>query len=183
MRPVKADVGRCVSAERTELCLRPVMDERTCPVIKNHLWTLTRSDQTLHGRSVRSGSSTSGLGDWLSRHVGEWMRRWCIRSCWASFGRLLSSSAGIADRWRSAAEVECGDAWHASSDRTLGLVHPVSLTNVSSHPKFSTVRGPMALFIGDPYVNMVASHGSLSWPFLLRIHHSEPSHSSLTHLA
>jgi hypothetical protein len=31
-------------------------------------------------------------------------------------------------------------------------------------------------------VTLVTGLGSLSWPFLLRIHPSEPSHSSLTHL-
>jgi hypothetical protein len=75
-----------------------------------------------------------------------------------------------------------GDAWHTSSNWMLGLVHPVSLTSTSGHPEFSTLRGPTTLFIGVPYINVVTGHGSLSWPFLLRIHPSEPSHSSLTHL-
>ena len=79
--------------------------------------------------------------------------------------------------------VKAGDAWRASSDRTLGLMHLVSLTGASGRPETSAVREPMTLFVGAPYINVVTGLGSISWPFLLRIHPSEPSHSSLTHLA
>ena len=58
--------------------------------------------------------------------------------------------------------------------RWLGWVRSVRRGTPFKH------KGSISL---GAYKYMVTGLGSLSWLFLLRIHPSEPSHSSLTHLA
>ena len=53
----------------------------------------------------------------------------------------------------------------------------------SDRPEKPPVRGPTALFFWGAYISLLAGHGSLSWIFLLRKYPSEPSQSSLTHIA
>jgi hypothetical protein len=111
------------------------------------------------------------------------MRRGCVRS---SFRRVRSQI----NRWRGSvwplgSRSWCWIAGHVATD-----VRP----NIGGHvfgrldlrvrsPWVSVQWGGNGSISFDPYINVIASHDSLSWSFLLRIHPSEPSHSSPTHLA
>jgi hypothetical protein len=80
------------------------------------------------------------------------------------------------DHWNRAATVKCGGRAAAS-----GELDPAP--DVSRRPGKSPLLCLTALFHLGCYKRWLASLGSYSWLFLLRIHPSEPSHSSLTHLA
>jgi hypothetical protein len=73
------------------------------------------------------------------------------------------------------------DTWLWMRDRTLGRLRPVNRAfgqRVGS--PFLTLT---ALFVWGLYKNIMAGSCSLSWLFVLRIHPSEHSQHSLTHLA
>jgi hypothetical protein len=63
--------------------------------------------------------------------------------------------------------LKAGDTWTMIGDWTLGLVGLVTSTGASGRPKFSAGRGPTTLFVGAPYISVLADSCSLSCPFLL----------------
>ena len=63
------------------------------------------------------------------------------------------------------------------------VMRPVDPTGTSGHRAGAPNLDANDSISWGAYISGLAIQGSLSWPFLLRIHPSEPSYSSLTHLA
>jgi hypothetical protein len=161
--------------------LHPVTLERSRPVAIFPLWMLTVCDQTRRGCESSHFLDASGHGI-----VRVWVR---ASGCGISTSSFRSPTSGrdlvvalnhstIRDLWLT---FEGGAMWRSSGDRTLAACVRSLLTGVSGRPAVSCLLSPTALFHWGLYKRRVAGLGSLSWPFLLRIHPSEPRQSSLTH--
>jgi hypothetical protein len=136
---------------------------------------------TLWWHSVRCWSCASD--HWL-----EGMSTWAIgHSLGASVPCSCASSRSLTWAWEVlTVEIEwkssnAGGTWPPSRDRTLGLLSSIDTTGMSSCCVGGCPLSSTALFRWELYKRWLAGLGSLSWSFLLRIHPSESSHSSLTH--
>jgi hypothetical protein len=107
-----------------------------------------------------------------------WARR--IRSTFVASGLNLTVGTGASDRWNRAVVIKlkgraAADAWPDADSGASGC--PDQCVQLAQRRPFEH-NGSISL---GAYLIMVTGLGSLSWSFLLRIHPSKPSQSSLTH--
>jgi len=97
-----ADVCECVGQRRSDAGVRPVINDLTHPIVKNHLWMLSGNDLTLGVCGEQRVQSWCGLS-----------ARTCVLTWISAFGPLdgasslnLTRGAGLTIHWRSIGAVQ-----------------------------------------------------------------------------